>query len=106
MRHREHVGEATTGVSGAFPDEAIRPAILRVALQADTGAILAHGDVAAVVRGVLDRPMVSDGGGGANGGDRGGGEVESGLGGAMPETGAGAAGEDIALDADHGAGQG
>ena len=33
MRHREHVGEATTGVSGAFPDEAIRPAILRVALQ-------------------------------------------------------------------------
>jgi len=50
--------------------------------------------------------MVSDGGGGANGGDRGGGEVQGGFGGALPEAGAGAAGEDIALDADHGAGQG
>src|SRR5215211_7222328 len=75
-------------------------------IAADAGAILAHGDVAAVVRGVLDRPMVSDGGGGANGGDRGGGEVQGGFGGALPEAGAGATGEDIALDADHGAGEG
>ena len=50
--------------------------------------------------------MVSDGGGGANGWDRGGGEVEGGLGGAMPETGFGAAGEDVALDADHGPDEG
>src|SRR5215211_7976314 len=69
-------------------------------IDADAGAILAHSDVTAVVRGVLDRPVVSDGGGGANRGDRGGGEVEGGLCGPPPETGAGAAGEDIALDAD------
>ena len=50
--------------------------------------------------------MVSDGGGGANGGDRGGGEIEGGLGGALPETGFGAAGEDIALDADYGTDEG
>ena len=50
--------------------------------------------------------MASDGGGGANGGDRGGGEVEGGLGGALPETGFGAAGEDIALDADYGTDEG
>ena len=50
--------------------------------------------------------MVSDGGFGANGGDRGGGEVEGGLGGALPETGFGAAGEDIALDVDYGTDEG
>jgi hypothetical protein len=32
MRHGAHAGETTTGVSGTFSDEAIRPAILRVAL--------------------------------------------------------------------------
>lgn len=70
---------------------------------ADARAILTHGDVAAVVRGVLDGPVVSDGGGGALGWDDGRGEVESGLGGAAPVAGAGAAGEDVALDADDGA---
>lgn len=75
-------------------------------IAADAGAILAHGDIAAVVRGVLDRPMASDGGCGANGGDRGGGEVDGGLGGAMPKTGFGAAGENVALDADHGTDEG
>src|SRR3954452_6068955 len=75
-------------------------------IAANAGAILAHGDVAGVVRGVLDPPVVSDGGGGTNGWDRGGGEVEGDLGGAMPETGFGAAGEDVALDADHGTDEG
>lgn len=46
-------------------------------IAADARAILAHGDVAAVVRGVLDGPVVPDGG--ALGRDDGGGEVEGGL---------------------------
>jgi hypothetical protein len=75
-------------------------------IAANAGAILAHGDVAGVVRGVLNLPVVSDGGGGANSGDRGGGEIEGGLGGALPEPGFGAAGEDVALDADHGTDEG
>src|SRR5215213_1569777 len=75
-------------------------------IAADAGAILAHGDVAAVVRGVLDPPVVSDGGCSANGGDRGGGEVEGGLGGAITKTEIGDAGENVALDADQGPDEG
>jgi hypothetical protein len=58
------------------------------------------------VGGVLDLPVVADGGGRAGGGDGGAGEVECGLGGAAPEAGAGAAGEDVTLDADNGADEG
>src|SRR5215218_10417670 len=64
-------------------------------VDADARAILAHGDVTAVVGGVLDLPVISDGDGSAGGGEGGAGEVEGGLGGAAPEAGADAAGEDV-----------
>jgi hypothetical protein len=50
--------------------------------------------------------MVTDGAGGAVGGDGAAGEVAGSLGGAPPVAGAGAAGEDVALDADDGADEG
>ena len=50
--------------------------------------------------------MVANGAGSAGGGDGGAGEIKGGLGGAAPEAGAGAAGEDVTLDADDGAGEG
>src|SRR3954471_3344566 len=75
-------------------------------VDADARAILAHGDVTAVVGGVFDLPVVANGAGSADGGDGGAGEVECGLRGAAPEAGAGAAGEDVTLDADDGAEEG
>ncbi len=66
----------------------------------DAGCVLAHGDVAAVVRGVLYRPVRADAFGGSLGGDGGVGQVVGGMGRAVPHAGGGAASEDIALDAD------
>src|SRR4051794_30834392 len=65
-------------------------------------AILAHGDIAAVVRGGLDGPVGADGLGGAGGGDRRVRDVEGGLGRVSQQPGPGVAGEDVALDADDG----
>jgi hypothetical protein len=38
-------------------------------IDADAGAVLGHGDVAAIVRGVLDLRVIADSGGGAGGWD-------------------------------------
>jgi len=68
----------------------------------DTRAVLAKGDVAAVMGGVLDRPMPADGIGGSLGGERDVGGVERGLAGTAEQTGGGIAGVDLTLDTDDG----
>ena len=69
---------------------------------ADTRAVLAEGDVAAVVGGILDRPVRADGLGGAGGGERDARDVEGDLGGVAQQSGRGVAGVDGALDPDDG----
>src|SRR2546421_6539162 len=59
-------------------------------------------NVAAVVRGCLDRPMCTDCLGGADGGERFVRDVECGFRGAAQQSGPGAAGVDNTLDTDEG----
>ncbi len=69
---------------------------------ADARTVLAQGDVAAVVGGVLDPPVRPDCLGGAGRGHRRVCDVEGGLGGMAQQPGPGVAGVDVALDPDDG----
>jgi len=69
---------------------------------ADARAVLAQGDVAAVVGRVLDPPVRADSLGGAGGGHRRVGDVEGRLGGVAQQPGLGVACVDAALDLDDG----
>ena len=73
---------------------------------ADARAILAQGDVTRVVGRGLDLPVCADGRGGPLGRDGGVRDIERGFGRMAQQTGSGAAGEHVALDADHGGGMG
>ena len=68
----------------------------------DARAVLAQGDVAAVMGGVLDLPVCSNRLGGAGGGDRRVGDVEGSLAGLAQQPGFGVAGMDVTLDPDDG----
>ncbi len=68
----------------------------------DARAVLAKGDVAAVMGGVLDPPMPADGIGGSLGGERDVGGVERGLAGTAEQAGGGIAGVNLTLDPDDG----
>ncbi len=68
----------------------------------DARAVLAKGDVAAVMGGILDTPMAADGIGGSLGGERDIGGVERGLAGTAEQASGGIAGVDLTLDTDDG----
>jgi len=68
----------------------------------DARAVLAKGDIAAVMGGVLYGPMSADGVGGLLGGDRDVGDVERGLAGPGEQARDGIAGVDLAFDTDDG----
>ena len=65
--------------------------------------VLAEGDVARMMRGVFDPPVVADGVGGDFGGERSIRQIERGFLRGFPEAGGGLAREDGALDVDDGA---
>ncbi len=69
---------------------------------ADARAILAQGDVPAVMGGVLDPPVRTDGLGGAGCGDLRAGDVEGRFGGMVQQPGLGVSGVNVALDPDDG----
>jgi len=69
---------------------------------ADARAVFTQGDIAAVVRGILDRPVRADGLGGVGRGDRRVRDIEGRLGGVAQQPGLGVAGVDVALDLNDG----
>ena len=73
-----------------------------VGVGADARAVLAQGDIAAVVGGILDRPVRADGLGSAGRTERRVRNVEGGLGGVAQQPGLGIAGVDVAFNPDDG----